>query len=145
MKILLGAALGALFSFATPAFADPVMSYQCTGFSKFVGSVVLQRDTTPSFGGVDNTYFGFASQHRGSGGISALVMMTVGRNNNEPDMNRVCFAWILGNGPKAGQAVSASLSSDDACSGYTSKIGVPMSIVGNSAGGVFTCTVKVSR
>jgi len=127
------------------AFADPLLSYDCTGTAPFSGTVTLAEDAQSQVPGVDHTYFGFASrQHPNSGGLAALVMFLVGRKDAEPGVNRICFAWALGR--KQGPSASSSISGGDDCSGFTSKNGAVMTIVGNGGSNSFvSCNFKIAN
>ena len=130
--------------FGSVAVADPVLDYKCTGYRTFSGQVTLDRDPEPRLRGVDNTYFGFASfRPDPSGPTAGLVMMLLGRNRFERDLNRICFAWGLAIGDEIGQSISSSISSDEKCSGYTSKNGALMTIVGNGVAGSLSCEMRI--
>ena len=127
------------------AFADPQLAYTCTGTSPFEGSLVLTEDEESRVPGVDRTYFGFATKHDPQGGgLAALVMVLLGRNDDEPGVNRICFAWGLSRKNKFG--ASTSISGGEDCSGFTSKNGATMTLVGNgSVGGGLACDLKISN
>jgi hypothetical protein len=127
------------------AFAEPQLAYSCSGTSPFEGSLVLTEDEESQVAGVDRTYFGFATRHHPQGGgLAALVMVLLGRNDNEPGVNRICFAWSLSRKGKLG--ASTSISGGEDCSGFTSKNGATMTLVGNgTVGGNLACDLKITE
>lgn len=131
------------FCLLSVASAEPVLSYECSGLESFRGRAQLIQDRESRLPGVDETYFGVAYHYRDSdGSLRGLVMMLMGRNQGE-DINRICFAWSVGFPVKRSQALSTSISSDDQCSGFTSRNGSLMTLVANGPAGALSCNLKI--